>query len=101
MRGPPTPTFLFTVDMSAGWGGFSGPATWLLTPATTQLAPVPFVPEGKGKGGEIGLASTLHAGWRIVPPRRGGSEEIESAYCPGGAEVAALTLGTYRFHDGQ
>ena len=101
IHGLPTPAFLFTVDMSAGWGGFSGPATWLLTPATTQLAPVPFVPEGKGKVGEIVLASTLHTDWRVVPPRHGGPDEIERAYCPGGDDGPVLTLETYRFHDGQ
>ena len=101
IHGLPTPAVLFTVDMSVGWGGFHGPATWLLTPATTQLTPLQFVPEGKGKGGEIGLAATLHALWQIVPARRGGPEEIESVYCPGGDEVQVLTLWTYRFHDGQ
>ncbi len=102
IHGLPTPAVMFTVDESTGFGSFSGPVATLLTPATTQLAPVRFVEEGSGKGGDvIGLATTLHVGWRIVPARRGGPEEIQSAYCPGGGEVQVLTLWTYRFHDGQ
>ena len=101
IHGLPTPAVVFTVDESAGWGGFSGPATTLLAPATTQLAPVQSVAEENGKSSGIQLASTLHAGWRVVPARHGGPEEIESAYCPGGNEVQVLTLWTYRFHDGQ
>ncbi len=101
IRGVPTPTVLFTVDESAGMGGFSGPATTLLTPATTRLTPVPFVTDGHGPGGELDLGSTLHTGWRIVPARHGGPDEIESASCPASEHGSVLTLQTYRFRDGQ
>ena len=100
LHGLPVPTVLFTVDMSAGFGGFSGPATVLLTPTTQGLAPVQFVPERGGKPETLGLARTLHSGWSIVPACHGGTEELEEADCPGGGG-AHLTLGTYRFHDGQ
>ena len=101
IHGLPAPAVVFTVDESVGMGGFNGPSTTLLSPTTTQLAPVQSVSEGNGKVSDIQLASTMHTGWRIVPARHGGPEEIESAYCPGGSEVQMLSLETYRFHDGQ
>ena len=101
IHGLPAPAVVFTVDESVGMGGFNGPSTTLLSPATRQLAPVQSVSEANGKASDIQLASTMHTGWRIVPARHGGPEEIESAYCPGGTEQQVLSLETYRFHDGQ
>ena len=99
IHGLPAPLFEFTDDESAGFGGFSGPATLLLTPSTTALRPVAFVSDSDGTRETLVLASTLHAGWTIVPSRQGGPDEIEAAYCPGGG-TSHLFLLTYRFRDG-
>ncbi len=101
IHGLPVPTVLYSVDMSAGVGGFSGPYTVLLTPTTQALTPMQVVSNGKGKPGPLGLASTLHAQWAIVPARHGGPEEIEDAVCDRTTPDGRLILTTYRFRDGQ
>jgi hypothetical protein len=100
IRGLPFPVFQFSVDESAGFGGFSGPETLLLTPTSTQLRPMDFVSDKDGTADTLGLPDTLHAGWVIVPGRQAGVDEIEVADCPGGDD-GHLQLYTYRFRDGR
>ena len=101
IHGLPVPTFFYTVDMSAGFGGFSGPATVLLTPTTRGLTPVQVVPDRGGKPDTLGFMSTLHAQSAIVPARRSGPEEIEVAVCDRTTPNGRLTLYTSRFLNGQ
>ena len=101
IHGLPAPAIMFTVDESAGFGGFSGPVTTFLSPATTKLAPIQVIVDATGKTDELGFMSSLHSEWQIAPARHGATQEIESAHCPGGGEVQVLTLRTDRFRDGQ
>ena len=101
IHGLPVPMIFYTVDMSAGLGGFSGPAATALTPTTQALAPVHDIPERGGKPEILGFMSTLHHQWAIVPARRGGPEEIEDARCDRTTSDGRLILIVHHFHDGQ
>ena len=97
VHGLSTPTFLLTIDYSAGFGGYSGPFSQLLAPAERRLDPVEAV-NARGQSGPIALASTLHAGWKVVPSRRGGTEEIEEVSCASGKGTETSQLyETYRY----
>ncbi len=101
IHGLPVPTVFYTVDMSAGMGGFSGPATVLLTPTTSGLTPVQVLPDKGGRPDTLGFMNTLHAQSAIVPARRGGPEEIEDAVCDRTTPDGRLVLYTSRFLNGQ
>ena len=102
LHGMPVPTFLFMVNYSVGMGGFNGPVSVLLAPVTQGLTPLQATPERGGRSETIGLASTLHASWKIVPARTGGTEEILEATCPLSVNgTSNLRLRTYRFRDGR
>ena len=101
LHGLSIPTFLYMVDYSIGMGGFNGPMSVLLAPVTQGLAPLQATSDRRGSSETIGLPSTMHASWQIVPARNGGTEEIEQATCsPSVSETNTLILRTYRYHDG-
>jgi hypothetical protein len=100
IHGLPYPVFQFSVDESAASGGFSGPATLLLTPASTQLRPMAFVPDGDQRPETLVLIEAERDVWAVAPAPQGGPGEIEEAFCPA-ASAPHLLLFTYRFRGGR
>ena len=102
IHGLPSPTFLLSIDYSTGAGGFSGPATDVIVPSVGQLEPISYASSDGNKAGTVSMASTLHAGWQIVPARGGGPEVIETVDCePDGKKQDRQTYRSIRFVDGQ
>jgi hypothetical protein len=100
IRGLPYSVFQFSVDESAGFGGFSGPATLLLTPTSTQLRPMAFVSESDPRPETLVLIEAGRDLWKVAPAPQGGPDGIDEAFCPAGS-APRLLLFTYRFHDGR
>ena len=100
IHGLPYPVFQFSVDESAGFGGFSGPATLLLTPTSTQLRPMAFVSESDPRPETLVLIEAERDVWTTAPAPQGGPDEIEEAFCPAGS-APRLLLFSYRFRDGR
>ena len=95
-RGLTAPTYLLTVDHSIGMGSYAGLSTTLIVPGESGLDPVTYAAPG-GRSGILGLGETLKTGWKVVPGRAGGPDELEQAYCrPDDKNDFTVVYETYR-----
>jgi len=99
-------TFLFTVDLSAGFGSYSGPLTRLAEPSSRGLGWLTADSAGVARD-TITLVSTLKTAWRRAPRSRGRGEDILMVMCrpdlsaPADSASARFVLTLERFtYDG-
>lgn len=103
LYGRPRRTYLFTVDLSAGFGSYSGPYTRLSEPDSIGFGWV-TADSGGVPGDTIGLSSTLKTAWRAEPREDGRGQDLLMVMCrpdfsaPGSAQNAFLvTFRRYTF----
>ena len=101
IHGLPHTALFLTVNYSAGMGGWNGPATDLIVPAETGLAPVRVVAAG-GRTEPFSIYQTLHAGWFVSASRFGGPEELMFVFCKSGpGSDGRQGYDTFRFVGGR
>jgi hypothetical protein len=88
-------TYLLTVDYSAGWGSYSGPATFLLEVKSGRLSWLETTDGRTGKNERISLADTLKSAWKIVPASRGPGKDIVQVLCRPNFELDGQFKLTY------
>lgn len=94
------PTFPVTVDLSAGFGSYSGPATRLADVRGGRLEWLTARDAATGKTDTITLATALKTAWRLVPAG-GGRLDILQVLCrpdfdaPAGSDIAAQFILTF------
>jgi hypothetical protein len=74
-------TYLLTVDYSAGFGSYSGPATFLLEVRSGRLAWMAAKDPRTDRTERISLANTLKSAWRVVGARTGSGKDLLQALC--------------------
>lgn len=74
-------TCLVTVDYSAGFGSYSGPATFLLEIKSGRLSWIEAKDTRTGRTQRISLADTLKSAWKIVGARTGSGKDLLQALC--------------------
>lgn len=74
----PGSVFLVTVDLSSGWGSYSGPETEIVDVSGGHLRDAEATGVG-GKSAQIHLAETLKSEWRIID--RGAGAQILAVAC--------------------
>jgi hypothetical protein len=74
-------TYLLTVDYSAGFGSYSGPATFLLEVKSGRLSWIEAKDPRSGRTERISLADTLKSAWKIVGARTGSGKDLLQALC--------------------
>ena len=95
-------TYLLTVDYSAGFGSYSGPATFLLEVAGGLINWLQATQTGTGKKERITLARTLKSVWGIVDVPGTTQKEILQALCRPIPDSHEFTLTYLRYYfDGQ
>ena len=80
-------TYLVTVDYSAGWGSYSGPATLLAEVKSGRIHWLEATDGRTGKSARISLAATIKSVWKIVPVADGSGKDILEALCRPSFEV--------------
>jgi hypothetical protein len=94
-------TFLFTVDLSAGIGSYSGPLTRLAEPGDHSFGWVMVADSATGATDTLTLVSTLKSGWRAVPSVDGPGQDLLQVLCrpdfsaPDSASHSARFLVTF------
>ena len=73
-------TYLFTVDLNAGGGSYSGPLTRLAEPSGHTFGWV-MAADSAGAADTLTLVSTLKSGWRAVPSASGRGEDLLQVRC--------------------
>lgn len=81
LYGSARPTYLVTVDYSAGFGSYSGPITMPLEVHDGHLQWLEATDRITGKKGKIDLMESLKTTWKIVDSTAGPRKEILKAAC--------------------
>jgi hypothetical protein len=72
-------TYLFTVDLSAGVGSYSGPFTRLAEPDSQGFGWL--LADSARMGDTITLVSTLKTAWRVMPRADGRGQDLLMVLC--------------------
>jgi len=91
-------TFLFTVDLSAGIGSYSGPLTRLAEPDGHSFGWVMVSADSGGASDTLTLISTLKSGWRAVPRADGRGQDVLQVLCRPDLSSADSVSPAARFH---
>jgi hypothetical protein len=76
------PTYLFTVDLSAGFGSYSGPYTRLAEPTARGFGWVTAVlTANRSARDTVTLVETLKTAWRFAPRRDGRGNDLLTVGC--------------------
>jgi hypothetical protein len=96
------PTFLVTVDYSAGMGSYAGPTTMLLDVVNAKLRWMEAMNGETRKRDSIRLPKTLKSDWTLKP--RGAQKDILQVLCRpsdfGGSGVFSVAYIRYHFDEG-